>query len=164
MSADRVKAIFLDRDGVINRERGDYTWLLEDFIINDGVMEALLAFQERGYRLFVVSNQGGIAKGLYKKEQTEYLHLHLRRVLENNGVLLEEIYYCPHHPSVTNCLCRKPGSQMIEKALARFKLDASKCVFIGDAQRDADAAQAAGVRGIIIPANSDLRATLKLVE
>ena len=164
MNAASMKAIFLDRDGVINRERGDYTWLLEDFIINEGVMDALREFQSRGYRLVVISNQGGIAKGLYTKEQADYLHLHLRRVFENSGVLLDEIYYCPHHPSVSNCLCRKPGSLLIEKALARFRLDASQCTFIGDAQRDADAAKQAGVRGIVIPPNSDLRQTLALVE
>src|SRR5947207_2404122 len=112
------KAIFLDRDGVINKERGDYNYLLEDFILND-IAEPLLEFQKRGYLLIVISNQSGIGKGLYTHEQVDYLHLHLQRVLKNKGITLTEIYYCPHHPTTSNCLCRKPDSLLLEKAIAR---------------------------------------------
>ena len=164
MTASTSKAIFLDRDGVINCERGDYTWLLEDFKLNDGVVEALIEFQSRGYLLIVITNQGGIAKGLYTKADTDYLHLHLQRTLSNRGIVLTEIYYCPHHTEVTQCLCRKPGSLLLEKALARFQLDASRCYFIGDAQRDADAARSAGIRSITVPSNDSLWKVVPLVE
>jgi len=150
------KAIFLDRDGVINRERGTYTWLLEDFILNDGLIESLLTWQKAGYIFIIVSNQSGIAKGIFTKEEVEYLHLHLVRRLNNSGINIEEIYFCPHHPDTGNCLCRKPGSLLIEKALARFDIDARKSFFIGDAERDVQAARKAGVEGILIHSNQHL--------
>jgi len=150
------KAIFLDRDGVINRERGTYTWLLEDFILNDGLIESLLTWQKAGYIFIIVSNQSGIAKGIFTKEEVEYLHLHLVRRLNNSGINIEEIYFCPHHPDTGNCLCRKPGSLLIEKALARFDIDSRKTFFIGDAERDVQAARKAGVEGILIHSNQHL--------
>src|SRR5689334_3049500 len=111
------KAIFLDRDGVINRERGEYTYLLEDFKLNDGVIEVLQLFQAKGYLLIIISNQSGIAKGIYTKEQVNYLHLHMERVLKNKAIVLTEIYFCPHHPDFSKCLCRKPESILLEKAI-----------------------------------------------
>src|SRR5947207_2731634 len=108
MLSEKRKAIFLDRDGVINRERGDFVWLLEDFILNEGLFEALKIFKQKKYLLIVITNQSGIQKGLYTHEHLNYLHLHLQRVLRNNGIVLDEIYYCPHHPSVSKCLCLKP--------------------------------------------------------
>src|ERR1044072_3845486 len=103
MPSEKQKAIFLDRDGVLNRERGDWTYLLEDFKILDGVIDALKAFQKKNYLLIVISNQSGIAKGIYSKEQADYLHLHLERQLKNHGVTLTEFYFCPHHPDVSKC-------------------------------------------------------------
>src|SRR5437763_380941 len=139
MHSEKHKAIFLDRDGVINEERGDWTYLLENFRINAGVVEALKIFQQKNYLLIVISNQSGIAKGIYTKEQADYLHLHLERVLKNHGIILTEVYYCPHHPEVSKCLCRKPDSLMLEKAIARFNVSASESFFIGDADRDIEA-------------------------
>src|SRR6185436_20661648 len=133
------KAVFLDRDGVVNVERGEYTWLLEDFKLNDGLIEALKIFLEKKYQLIIISNQGGIAKGLYKKEEVEYLHLHLVRILKNQGIELVEIYYCPHHPDFGECICRKPDSLLLEKAIARFHIRASESYFIGDTDRDVEA-------------------------
>jgi len=164
MYSEKRKAIFLDRDGVINKERGDYTWLLEDFKINDGLIEALKIFQQKGFMLIVISNQSGIAKGIYSKEDVEYLHLHLLRVLKNRGVELEEIYYCPHHPEKGKCLCRKPDSLLLEKAIARFSLDAAKSYFIGDAQRDIEAGTKAGVKTIKVEPNSSLLNVTHLVD
>jgi D-glycero-D-manno-heptose 1,7-bisphosphate phosphatase len=155
MQSDK-KAIFLDRDGVLIRERGDYTYLLEDMIINEGVGEALQKFSEAGFLLIVVSNQSGIAKGLYEKKDADYLHLHLERNFKNHGVVLDEIYYCPHHPTVSACICRKPDSQLLEKAIARFGINASASWFIGDADRDVEAGKKAGVNTIKLEVNGSL--------
>ncbi|MBA3704394.1 MAG: HAD-IIIA family hydrolase, partial [Bacteroidetes bacterium] len=114
------KAIFLDRDGVINVERG-YTNLLKDFVILPDLFEVLKIFQKMGYLLIVISNQSGIAKGLYKQEEVEVLHKYLVEELKKNKITLSEIYYCVHHPDVSRCICRKPDSLFVEKALARFK-------------------------------------------
>jgi D-glycero-D-manno-heptose 1,7-bisphosphate phosphatase len=157
------KAVFLDRDGVINRERGDYTYLLEDFVLND-IADALAEMQLRGYLLIVISNQSGIAKGIYTCDQVNYLHLHLERVLKNRGVLLTEFYYCPHHPDFSKCLCRKPDSLLLEKAIARFNIDPSVSYFIGDAKRDEAAGKKAGVMTILIEPNSSLSKVLPLIK
>jgi D-glycero-D-manno-heptose 1,7-bisphosphate phosphatase len=164
MTPAQNKAVFLDRDGVINRERGDYTWRWEDFELNEGVEKALQEFLRRGYLLIVISNQGGIGKGLYTVSETDALHARMEASLLEKGIRLTAIYFCPHHPSVSRCLCRKPESLMIEKALARYALDPSACYFIGDAERDAAAGRAAGVRTLLIPPNSSLMETLDVVE
>jgi D-glycero-D-manno-heptose 1,7-bisphosphate phosphatase len=156
MRSEINKAVFLDRDGVLNREQGNYVTHLEDFIINDGVTEALKIFQQKKYLLIVISNQGGISKGICTQQQVDYLHLHLQRALANSGIVISEIYYCPHHPDVTNCICRKPDSQMLEKAMARFSIDPEKSYFIGDADRDMEAGHRAGVKTIKVEANQSM--------
>ena len=157
MSSEKSKAIFLDRDGVLIQERGDYTWLLEDLKINLGVPEALVNFLNQGYLLIVISNQGGIGKNLYTKQDADYLHLHLSRSLGMSGIKITEYYYCPHHPTTSNCICRKPDSQLLEKAIARFNIDPEKSYFIGDTERDRISGEKAGVKTILILPNSDLR-------
>ena len=150
------KAIFLDRDGVINRERGQHTWKVDDFEILPNVFEALHIFQDKGYLLIVITNQSGIARGLYNHKAVNDLHEYLRKQLSQNGVNLTEIYYCPHHEDYGNCLCRKPKSLMLEKAIARFDIDASQSLFIGDKERDTRAGEKVGVKGILIEANTSL--------
>jgi D-glycero-D-manno-heptose 1,7-bisphosphate phosphatase len=150
------KAIFLDRDGVINVERG-YTSTLDDFKILPDVFEVLQLFQQKGYLLIVISNQGGIAKGLYSLADVEVLHSFMTKEMKKNNITLSEIYYCQHHPDVTHCICRKPDSLFVEKALARFNIDARKSFFIGDKERDIQAAEKGGVTGILIEANSSLK-------
>ena len=157
------KAIFLDRDGVINFERG-YTYKLEDFLILPDLIETLQLFQQKGYLLIVVSNQSGIAKELYKQSDVELLHNYLINELNKNNIRLSEIYYCVHHPDVCSCICRKPDSLFIEKSLARFQIDARKSYFIGDKERDVEAAEKAGVKGILIEANSSLKAVFNFIE
>ena len=150
------KAIFLDRDGVLIRERGDYTWQLEDMKINDNVAEALNKFSSVGFLLIVISNQSGIAQGLYTKENADYLHLHMDRYFQNKGIHINEYYYCPHHPSISNCLCRTPDSLLLEKAISRFSINAKQSWFIGDADRDIEAGIKAGVMTLKIDVNGSL--------
>jgi D-glycero-D-manno-heptose 1,7-bisphosphate phosphatase len=149
------KAIFLDRDGVINLERG-FTYRIEDFQLLPGLIEALTEFRRRGYLLIVVSNQSGIAKGLYKQTDVEVLHAHMNDTLKKSGLAFDEIYYCVHHPDQSRCICRKPDSLFIEKSLARFNIDPARSFFIGDKERDTEAGQKAGVTGILIKANTPL--------
>jgi D-glycero-D-manno-heptose 1,7-bisphosphate phosphatase len=156
------KAVFLDRDGVINVERG-YTSTLEDFKILPDVFEVLQLFQQKGYLLIVISNQGGIAKGLYSIADVEVLHSFMTKEMKKNNITLTEIYYCQHHPDVTHCICRKPDSLFVEKALARFNIDAGKSYFIGDKERDIQAAEKGGVKGILIQANSSLKDILDII-
>ncbi len=156
------KAIFLDRDGVINEERG-FTYELKYFKILPDLIEVLQLFIKEGFLLIVVSNQSGIAKGLYKKDDVEVLHSYLNKELQKNSIQLSELYFCVHHPDVSKCICRKPDSLFIEKGLARFNINAKKSFFIGDKERDIIAAEKAGVKGILIEANSSLKKTVNSI-
>ena len=159
------KAIFLDRDGVLNRERPEgYTCRLGDFDILEDVAEVLKELRSKGFLLIVVSNQSGVGKGLYNEDDVKCLHAHLRETLAAKGVELDEIYYCLHHPDTSQCICRKPGTLFIEKAIARFDIDAKRSFFIGDKEhRDMEAAAAGGVKGILIEANSSLKQILPYI-
>ena len=114
------KCIFLDRDGVLNVERGDYTYEPEDFIIEDRVPEAIQLIKEAGYLAIVITNQAGISKGLYTRKQMQACHGIL---MEKTGHLIDHIYYSPYHPSFSESLTRKPETLMIEKAIAKFDID-----------------------------------------
>ncbi len=151
------KAIFLDRDGVINSDVGHYyIFKVEDFVINKGIINSLKRFQEAGYKLFIISNQGGVAKGIYSCDDVDKVHAHLEAKLKENHILLQEIYYCPHHDSVATCECRKPSPYMINRAVEKYDIDINKSYMIGDSKRDIEAAEAAGVKGIKIEANEDI--------
>lgn len=150
------KAIFLDRDGVINKEIGSYVFKADDFVFNNGIFEAAAKWQANGFMLIVITNQGGIAKGLYSYNEVNNLHDMMEKEFAKNGINLTEIYYCPHHHLVSKCICRKPGSQMLEKAIARFNIDKQKSYFVGDNERDISAAVGAGVIPIKIEANQNL--------
>ncbi|MFM7054933.1 MAG: D-glycero-alpha-D-manno-heptose-1,7-bisphosphate 7-phosphatase [Bacteroidota bacterium] len=149
------KVVFLDRDGVINKDRKDYTWRIEDFEILPNVVKGCRNLHELGYEIIIITNQGGIAKGLYSHEDVEKLHQHMRAIFQNEGVSILEIYYCPHHSDYGKCLCRKPGSLMVEKAIARFEIDKNESFFIGDMDRDLQAAHGVGIKGHLVETNSD---------
>lgn len=157
----KKKTLFLDRDGVLNRERGDYTCSVEDFEILPDVAPALKLAQQKGFLLIVISNQGGIAKRIFNQARVEKLHSMMRNELALEGIHFDEIYYCQHHSEIGKCICRKPDSLMLEKAIARFHVDVANSVLIGDSQRDMDAAAKAGIRGCLIESNSGI---LKIVE
>jgi len=151
------KAVFLDRDGVINDDTGHYyIYRPSDFVLNKGIVVALQKLTKAGFLLIVISNQGGIAKGIYTRHDVEQVHEKMKKELEQAGIFLTEIYYCPHHPSVENCLCRKPGSLLLEKALARYQIDPAQSFFIGDSEHDIEAARKTGIRGILVPKNTSL--------
>lgn len=159
------KAVFLDRDGVLNKELGDYVCRFEDFKVLEHNFTALKELQDRGYLLIVITNQGGLAKGWYSANVLDQMHTQLITTYAEQGVLISEVYYCNHHPEYNGkCLCRKPGSLMLEKALARFGIDASQSYFIGDRERDVIAGQAAGVTGILIDSDQPIGDVLRLIR
>lgn len=151
------KAIFLDRDGVLNHDPGDYTMSLSEFHILPDVLVSLKRLTEAGYMLILITNQGGIAKGLYTHQTVREIHAYFTRKCEEVGAHITAIYYSPHHEAYGKSLSRKPGSLMIERGLARFNIDPKKSLMIGDKQRDLDAAANAGVDGILIDTNGSLK-------
>jgi D-glycero-D-manno-heptose 1,7-bisphosphate phosphatase len=161
---ESIKVIFLDRDGVIcDNSEHYYITSPEQFKLNPGVIEALSELKKRGYRFVVITNQGGISQGVNTHENVALIHEHMRKLLADKEIELDEIYYCPHHGDNEACLCRKPLPLMLEKAIARFRIDREKSWFIGDSERDVEAGMAAGVKTISIASNSDVRNILSLI-
>ncbi len=149
------KALFLDRDGVINHDPGDYTKSLAEFEVLPGVVETLKSWHLKSYLLIVITNQGGLDKQLYHRDEVEAMHQYLQGLCIASGFRITDFYYCPHHPDFSGkCLCRKPGSLMIEKALHTYRIDPSQSLMIGDRERDVIAANSAGVKGIQIQTNA----------
>ncbi len=158
------KVIFLDRDGVVNEERGDYTWRIEDFRLTIGLKMFIRLVQEKGFEVIIISNQGGVLKGIYTTEEVEKVHQFLHDELAKENLFLTDIYYCPHHPNSGKCLCRKPGSIMLEKAIARYAVDVTESYFIGDSNRDVEAGERVGLTCIKVTANDNLCDYLKLIK
>jgi len=152
MSLPKTKCVFLDRDGVLNEDCPDYLYNLDELIIPDGVPEALRALKKAGFLLVVITNQAGIAKGLYTAENVFAIHEAMQQV---SGNALDDLYFSPYHPSVSGVsLSRKPGSLMLEKAIAKYNIDIEQSWMIGDRDRDMEAGKTAGVRTIqIVPEN-----------
>jgi D-glycero-D-manno-heptose 1,7-bisphosphate phosphatase len=151
------KAIFLDRDGVINDNSiAYYIHKIEDFRFNPGVLQTLKHFTDKGFLLVVITNQGGIARKQYTCKTVEALNQYLINTLKEQGILLTDIFYCPHHTEISKCLCRKPGSLMLEKAIALYGIDTAKSYMIGDSVHDISAAEKLGIKGIKVPSNQNL--------
>lgn len=145
------KAIFLDRDGVLNHEIYDYICRMEDFEVLEYQIPPLKRFYDEGYLLIVITNQGGIALNRYTEETLAQMHQVLFEAFEAQGAKIIKAYHCPHHPTVSEpCTCRKPLSGMLLEAIAAYDIDPALSVMIGDKPRDVEAANGAGVKGILI--------------
>lgn len=145
------KAIFLDRDGVLNHEIYDYICRVEDFEVLEYQIPPLKKLYDEGYMLIIITNQGGIALKRYTEETLAEMHAILGKKFEAQGALITHAYYCPHHPTVSEeCACRKPKSGMVLEAIATYNIDPALSVMIGDKPRDVEAANGAGVKGILI--------------
>lgn len=149
MNASR-RALFLDRDGVINVNHG-YVWTPErtDFI--EGIFDLVRLAREKAYRIIVVTNQAGIARGYYSEQQFKNYMAWMGQVFKERGAALDAVYYCPHHPTegigdyLKTCECRKPAPGMILQAQREHGIELEKSIMIGDKLSDIIAANAAGI-------------------
>lgn len=138
-------ALFLDRDGVINVEKS-YLYQIDDFEFIDGVFETCKFFQKRGYIIIIVTNQAGIARGLYTQKDFNILTNWMIGKFSERGVEIGKVYYCPHHPDFSGiCSCRKPSPSLLYQAANDFDLDLENSIFVGDKKSDMLAAKAAGI-------------------
>jgi D-glycero-D-manno-heptose 1,7-bisphosphate phosphatase len=160
-------AIFLDRDGTLHHD-AVYMIRFEDFHPLPGAEEALRILQAAGYRLFGVTNQSGVARGMFSEEQVRDLNDKIRHYFKEHGADIEEIAFCPHLPDATvpeyarECDCRKPKPGMILDLARRYNLDLTRSFMVGDMERDAQAGLAAGTQAILIPPrNAALKADSK---
>jgi len=142
------KAAFIDRDGVLNEDR-EFVCRSADFHFIPGSIAALRALREAGYRLVVITNQSGIGRGLFSEADYLELQAYMRARLEQAGVVLDDIEYCPHAPEA-GCECRKPRPGMILSAIRKLAVEPSRSLLVGDRAADIEAGRAAGVGGCFL--------------
>jgi len=139
------KALFLDRDGVINADKG-HVYLKEHFEFLPGIFETCRKYASQEYHIIIVTNQAGIAKGIYTEEDFDLLTEWMVNQFSNEGITISKVYHCPHHPEIDGiCECRKPEPGMLLQAIKDFNLDISECVLIGDKETDLEAGRRAGI-------------------
>ena len=139
------KALFLDRDGVINIEK-DYLYKIEDFEFIDGIIDLCKHYIDLGYIIIVVTNQSGIAREYYTQNDFEVLTQWMITEFMKSGVEISHVYNCPHHPDISGqCDCRKPKPGMLLNAQKDFDIDLSASIIIGDKERDIEAGLNAGL-------------------
>jgi D-glycero-D-manno-heptose 1,7-bisphosphate phosphatase len=149
------RAVFLDRDGTINIER-EFLHRPEEFLFIPGAVQAIRLLKEAGFRVIVVTNQSGIARGYYDEASVNRLHRYIDEELIRFGASIDAYYFCPHHPQYSMddkekaCGCRKPLPGMLLKAAADFYLDLPTSYIIGDKLADVQAGLNAGCRPILV--------------
>lgn len=141
------KCVFLDRDGVLNEEIGRYVWEVSDFVIRPGIIDLLKYFKSEGYLLIVITNQGGIARGLYTHEDVKNCHNHFQKEC---GGLIDRFYYSPYQVSFSASLGFKPGTLLFEKAIAKYNIDPFNSWMIGDKERDIIPARKLKIKTILL--------------
>jgi len=148
-------AIFLDRDGTINEEVG-YLDSPDKLVIFPSAVEAVRLINQSGFKAIVVTNQAGVARGLFGEDLVEKIHAALREALRQKAALIDAFYYCPHHPTEglppyrQSCDCRKPAPGLFLQAARELNLDLSASWMIGDRYNDIEAAHRAGAKGILV--------------
>jgi histidinol-phosphate phosphatase family domain/HAD-superfamily hydrolase, subfamily IIIA len=148
-------AVFLDRDGTINEEVG-YLDSLDKLKIIPSAYEAIRLINESGMKAVVISNQAGVARGLFTEDFVQITNEHLQTALRQKGAYIDNFYYCPHHPTegigiyLQQCNCRKPAPGMLLQAAQELKIDLTRSYFVGDTFRDMEAAKKAGVKRVLV--------------
>lgn len=149
------QVIFLDRDGTINEEVS-YLYRTEDLVVLPQAAEGIALLRNAGFRIVVVTNQAGIARGYYTPEQMHKLHRYLNEELKKKGAWIDSFYYCPHHPIhgigeyKKACHCRKPDIGMFEMAAREYQIEKSRSYMIGDKRIDVEAGHNFGIPGILV--------------
>lgn len=151
-----MRAVFLDRDGVINRYPGDadYVKSWSEFNFLPKVKPALKRLNAQGFKIFIISNQAGVSKGIYPQENLDLITNNMLNELKKHNINISGVYYCTHKPD-DNCSCRKPKTGLIDIAIAGLKkegqdIELSRSYFIGDTVRDVETGKAAGLKTILV--------------
>lgn len=143
------KAVFIDRDGVINQDLGKYITNPKEFVFIPGVIEALKKLQKSDFKMVIITNQGGVGKGIYTEKDVAEIHKKMNVLLEKEGIRLDGIYYCPHHPS-DGCDCRKPNLGLVKNAIKEHEIDPKSSFFIGDKTSDVKAGKDIGCKTFLV--------------
>ena len=149
------KAVFLDRDGTINIEK-EYLYKPEDFELLDGATQAISSMNKLGYKVVIITNQSGIARGYYTEEDVRKLHCYMKKTLAMKNAKIDAVYYCPHHPQASvdryriDCDCRKPQTGLFKRAISELNIDAEQSWAAGDRMRDITPAMELGIKSVLI--------------
>lgn len=151
-----MRVVFLDRDGLINKYPGDFEYVKspEEFQFLPEIKPALKKLNDNGFRIFVVSNQAGVSKGIFTQEELDLITQTMLKELNDYKIKIDGVFYCTHKPE-DNCLCRKPKTGLIDKAFAKLKqenvkVNANSSYFIGDTIRDVETGKTAGLLTILV--------------
>ncbi len=145
MQKSKQKALFLDRDGTINKDK-NYIYRVEDFEFQPGIFDLIRSYQNQGYLIFIVTNQSGIARGFYSENDYQILTDWMLNEFRKKKIEITKVYLCPHHPDFTGeCECRKPKPGLILQAIKEFNISPVNSMLIGDKKRDILAGENAGI-------------------
>lgn len=143
---------FLDRDGVINVDRKDFVKKWSEFVFEDGVFDALRELREMGFLLAIVTNQSCVGRGIIPLNVVQHVHAKMTSELERHGIIIENIYVCPHGPD-DGCDCRKPLPGNVLKGIEELDANVESSFMAGDSERDLEAGRAAGLKTVLVKRN-----------
>ncbi len=155
-----MKAVFVDRDGVINRNRKDHVKSWDEFVFLPGAVEGMVELTRAGLRTVILTNQAVINRGLLSREALDSIHDRMTGELEAAGAVVDAVYYCPHRPD-EHCSCRKPRPGLLLAAAGRLGIELEQSYLVGDALSDIQAGRAAGCRTILVLTGRGLRQFLR---
>ena len=162
-------AVFLDRDGVINKDLG-YVFKIDDVEWISGSIEAIKLLNKKNFLVFVVTNQSGVARNFYSENDVKKLHRWMKNILKEKNAIINEFSYCPHHPDAINrkyrreCNCRKPNPGMIDKIIKNWQIDRKSSFRIGDNDTDIEAAYKAKINGYKFTSNNLLQFVQNIIQ
>ena len=144
-----MRWVILDRDGVINEDSATYIKSPEEWVPIPGSLEAIAQLSRKGYHIAVLTNQAGVARGLFDLATLEHIHAKMRKQIEEHGGYIDAIFFCPHAPE-DGCRCRKPQTGLYEQFANQYNVDLDGIPAIGDSLRDIQAAQSVGAEAILV--------------
>jgi histidinol-phosphate phosphatase family protein len=157
------KAIFLDRDGVINKNRDDYVKSTKELEIFSNIGKEILKLKMKGFLIIVITNQSVINREIITIRELEEIHSTIQKFLMKSKTSIDKFYFCPHRPD-ENCDCRKPKPGLILQAINEFSIDISKSWMVGDSKTDIQAGEKAGCKTILLKKNDSFTNILKIIE
>ena len=152
---NKLKTVFVDRDGVINQERSDYVKSISELEIYPNVAKNIKLLKDAGFLVVVITNQSAVNRGIVTHEMINQIHNSIQNHLKKYGTFLDGFYYCPHTPN-ENCNCRKPKPGLLQKAILELNIDLNSSWMIGDSDSDIEAADSIGCKAIKINDNFSL--------
>lgn len=154
------KAVFLDRDGVINKKRSDYVKGINEFVILKDVPTAIKLLNDNNFLVIIITNQSAVNRGYLSEKTLECIHQFLAAQLQKQNCHIDAVYYCPHRPD-ENCDCRKPKTKLISNAIKDFSIDRNSSWLIGDNETDIQAAKSMGIKSIKMKTDTGLLECIK---